>query len=144
MKLGQSVLISCSEREKSRTKTVTRGATRKKAEMQRVEKRKGNYCRGKISGTMERQSEEGSLNCNKPRAKGKSHTRTHTAYELKRCLVRLQFGSRKTKRCKCNLLQIKPAQTCSKNSTQQLFWCFQLFDMTFIIRWEFSIKLQTP
>lgn len=54
-----------------------------KAEVQRVEKRK-EITAGKKSGTMERQSEEGSLNCNKPRARQKSlkHTHTHTHHGI--------------------------------------------------------------
>lgn len=50
-----------------------------KAEVQRVEKER-KLLSGKKTRTMERESGEGSLNCNKPRAKQKArtHTQTHT------------------------------------------------------------------
>lgn len=57
------------EKQKAEQKNCDPERHQEKAEMQRVEKRKEI-----TAGTMERQFEKGSLNCNKPRARRKSHT----------------------------------------------------------------------
>lgn len=55
------------------------GAPSGKGRSAKSGKEKGNYCREK-NITMERESEEGSLNCNKPRARQNSLTHTHTQF----------------------------------------------------------------
>lgn len=79
------------------------GAPSGKGRSAKSGKEKGNYCREK-NITMERESEEGSLNCNKPRARQNSLTHTHPVYTS---LLRIKPCSRKTKHSKRSLWHLQ-------------------------------------
>lgn len=136
------------EKNTKRSELWPPSAHQEEAEVQRVEKRK-EITAGKKNRTMERESEEGSMNCNKPRARQKSltHTQKHTPWHTHpdyTSLVRIERCSRKTRRSKCSLRALKPFQIKTTTILRKTIWprgpfrSRRSYCMTFIGRWEFA------